>query len=227
MTATNAAMNAGLSGAELAQYSAAQRLAPAPRRAALATPRDHRRGLHNDTRAALAANSTLAEVRSSHGSSARMRWLMATALPCADRAAVSEVRGFITAYASPRMHVRANLFDAALPEPRMAACTTELVSGAAPSMVSVSRVAGHKTLFWRRELTPATVARYDLVWLLDCDVRALTPTSPSPSPSPELRRSTATCASRLASSLTLAPPHLPYTSPPVAGAHLASPALFA
>ena len=44
-------------------------------------------------------------------------------------------------------------------------------AASAPGLVVVSRVAGHKTLFWRRELTPSALARYDLVWLLDCDVR--------------------------------------------------------
>ena len=104
------------------------------------------------------------------------RWLMATALPCADPTSMMEVTSFITNYASARMHVRANLFDVssakASQKGRAAACTAQL-QGAAPanSLVVVSTVPGHKTQFWRRELTPTAVARYDIIWLLDCDVR--------------------------------------------------------
>lgn len=119
------------------------------------------------------AGSIASDASSATGEAARSwrpRWLMATALPCADRQAVNEVRTFISLHASARMHVRANIFDAALPEAQLAACAAELTAGV-PSMVSLSYVRGHKTLFWRHELTPAAVARYDLIWLLDCDVR--------------------------------------------------------
>ena len=129
------------------------------------------------TRAITTANTSSPQTITHERGGPRWRWLMATALPCADRQAVAEVRLFIASHASSRMHVRANLFDANALDAKgsgttTATCIETLLNAAEKdAVVSVSRVPGHKTLFWRRDLTPSAIARYDLIWLLDCDVR--------------------------------------------------------
>ena len=123
-------------------------------------------------RAADATNTTTSSFTAEHRG--RWRWLMATALACADRQAVAEIRSFISQYASPRLHVWVNAFDAEAKAELFVSCSEALLNAATGStdgLVHVSRQAGHKTLFWRRELTPPVVSRYDVIWLLDCDVR--------------------------------------------------------
>lgn len=126
-----------------------------------------------------------------------MRWLAATSLPCADRASVAETRLFIETYASPKIHVHANVFDghvsnckalltrAARDGSGAADGSSRLVALADTSagaknasaarhhthFVTVTSVPGHKTIFWKRELTPAVISKFDIVWLFDCDVR--------------------------------------------------------
>ena len=106
-----------------------------------------------------------------------LKWLVATSLPCADRLAVAEVRLFIATHASPRaLHVIANIFDG---KPSRCRETLQLAAGNAAAehptreqvVLRITNVPGHKTVFWKKELTPGVVSRYDAIWLLDCDVR--------------------------------------------------------
>ena len=114
------------------------------------------------------------------------RWLAAISLPCADKAAVGEVRGFIASYASVRqLHVFVNVFDGHADTCRgalLSAAGGSGASGASSSaaassakhssrLVTLSTTPGHKTIFWKRDLTPSVIAKFDFVWLMDCDVR--------------------------------------------------------
>ena len=129
-----------------------------------------------------------------------MKWLAAMSLPCADVAALSEVQSFVRVHASARLHVIANFFDVApdaanrlslltratnVNDTRVHAHTKRALSSKVPprgstcrdsllslsSHVRVTEQPGHKTIFWRRELTDDVTSAFDLVWLLDCDVR--------------------------------------------------------
>lgn len=105
----------------------------------------------------------------------RFTWLAATSFPCKERAAVAEVSYLIRLFASHTFHVFANAFDVRAEE--------RLESQAGPSAclaalhaldrehVHTSTVPGHKTVFWKRVLTPAVTSTFDVIWLLDCDVR--------------------------------------------------------
>lgn len=108
-----------------------------------------------------------------------MRWLIATSLPCSEPQAVAEVRLFIKSHVVPGRYIVANVFDG-----NVERCREKLQSAAGSSgslglfgtssrrnLVRVTAVPGHKTVFWKKELTPAAIASFDVVWLLDCDVR--------------------------------------------------------
>jgi len=91
------------------------------------------------------------------------RWLAAVTLPCTDPPSVHEVKHFAHQYAAERLHVHANVFDGIDGE-----CGGALRRA---GVARVTYVSGFKTLYWRRALTPNVTATYDLIWLLDCDLR--------------------------------------------------------
>ncbi len=94
-------------------------------------------------------------------------WLSAVSMPCADGVSRDAVHRFVATHASPNLHVLVNVFDGETDEAH-AICERPL---AAAGALRVSYVAGFKPLFWRQELTPERTAAYDLVWLVDCDLR--------------------------------------------------------
>ena len=74
-----------------------------------------------------------------------------------------QVTDFLKSQASAHMHIAVNIFDGEHLE-----CGRALhASGAS----RVTYVPGFKTLFWKQVLTPNITASYDLIWLLDCDLR--------------------------------------------------------
>lgn len=97
----------------------------------------------------------------------RALWLSAVSMPCADAVSRDAVQRFVATHAAPWLHVLINIFDGKTDQNR-AECERPLVAAGA---LRVSYVSGFKPIFWLQALTPERTAEYDLLWLVDCDLR--------------------------------------------------------
>ena len=97
----------------------------------------------------------------------RALWLSAVSMPCADAVSREAVQRFVATHAAPWLHVLINIFDGKTDQSR-AECERPLVAAGA---LRVSYVSGFKPIFWLQALTPERTAEYDLLWLVDCDLR--------------------------------------------------------
>ena len=97
----------------------------------------------------------------------RALWLSALSMPCADAVSRDVVQRFVATHAAPWLHVLVNIFDGETDQSR-SECERPLVAAGA---LRVSYVSGFKPVFWLQALTPERTAGYDLLWLVDCDLR--------------------------------------------------------
>jgi hypothetical protein len=104
-------------------------------------------------------------------------WLVAISMACEDDSARNEVVALTEWAAGPRLSLAINLFD----RPTRPGCerltdvahggSMRTVEAIARGRVRLSNEGGHKTVFWKKILSPSITSSFDIVWLLDCDVR--------------------------------------------------------